>query len=140
MAGLSLYGRDQSLAAFFMPDLFDAPALVYVALTLVLPTEGDTGSDLIEPSDPIYLRQPYQIGSEFWGLTGRGGASNLDEISWGVPSVDWGDMRGWALCSDESGGRTYYLGELNPPLRVIYDPDVERPVTAGAGFLVVKHA
>lgn len=138
MAGLSLYGRDQSLAAFFMPDQFDSPEVVYVAICLSVPTVGDTGDDLVEPSDDQYVRQPYPIGGDYWAFTGRGGVSNTAEVSFGVPSEDWGDVVGWALCTDEAGGSTYYVGELNNPLRVVYDPDMDRAVTVGADALVVK--
>jgi len=138
MAGASMYGREQLLAAFFMPELFDAPTDVFVALCLSIPSSGDTGDDLAEPTDPVYVRQPYPIGSSYWGSTGRAGVTNTEELSFGIPSEDWGVVVGWALCSHETGGKTFYVGELNNPVRVIYDAAVERPVIVGAEALVVK--
>ena len=102
MAGLSLYGRDQQLAAFFMPDLFDAPPSVWVALTTTVPTIGDTGDNLHEPADGLYAREEYMLGSGAWAPTGRGGVANSADISFGIPGADWGNVVGWALCSGMS--------------------------------------
>lgn len=147
MPSASIYGREQMLAAFFAPDLFDAPEVVYLALCLVAPTAGDTGDTLSEPDDESqmlddgtlagYARQPIPTGSLYWGFTGSSGVANMGQVDFAPPTQDWGDIVGWALCTDPVGGRTYFIGELASPVRVVVDPDIPVQVSLGAGGLVV---
>jgi len=135
MSGLSLYGRGQMLAAYFTPDIFTAPDALFLALSLAVPTPGDTGTDLFEPDDPAYTRVAYGLGSAWWTLTGAGAVVNTQEAPFGVPTADWGTLTGWALCTDVSGGDLVYHGALDTPVQVVAGPDAF--VVAGVGSLVV---
>lgn len=135
MSGLSLYGRSQMLAAYFTPDVFAAPDVLYLALSTAIPTPGDTGTDLLEPADPVYSRVAYGLGSAWWVLTGGGQVINTQEAPFGVPGADWGTLTGWALCTDIQGGDLVFHGALDTPVQVVAGPDAY--VVAGVGALVV---
>jgi hypothetical protein len=139
MAGASLFGRDQLLAAFFIPDSFDPPVL-WVALCTSVPAQGAGGSDLIEPEDPAYARGEYGVGSDFWQPTGRGGVTNVSGIYYPQLTEDYGEVLGWALCDDAYGGNAFVVGELATPERIFYDPDIIRVPVLGAGAIVVRQS
>jgi hypothetical protein len=135
---LSMYGRDMSLAIFFMPDQVEPPDTLWLALCTGLPTPGDNGNDLIEPDDDAYNRVSYPTGADYWAPTGRGGVANTQEVFFPEPTMDWGLILGWALCSDSAGGQTFYVGDLLVAERIIFDPDNPRVWGLGAGGLVVR--
>jgi hypothetical protein len=135
---LSMYGRDAVLGAFFTPELTVPPDTLWIALCTVVPTPGDTGSDLLEPDDEAYSRAAYPTGGDWWAPTGRGGITNTQEVFFPSPAADWGLIEGWALCDDTTGGQTFYVGDFLVPERIIYDADNPRAWGLGAGGLVVK--
>ncbi len=140
MTGVSLYGRSQMLAAFFIPDTFNAPDSVWVALTTEIPAPGSTGDDLVEPDDPAYVRAEYGIGSDFWEDTERGGVQNTDGIYFPTITADWGEVLGWALCDAATSGNAYVVGELLTPGRILFDPANDQIPVLGAGAIVLRQA
>jgi hypothetical protein len=138
MGGVSLYGRSQLLAAFFIPDNFVAPDTIFVALTTDIVAPGSSGTDLVEPEDDAYVRAEYGIGSDFWGDTDRGGVTNTSGIYFPTITADWGEVVGWALCDQQDGGNVYIYGELLSSDRIVLDPDNDQTVVLGAGALVLR--
>ena len=135
MSGLSIYGREQSMLAFWIPEQFTCPSSLWLALCLSVPMAGDDGTDLEEPVDPAYYaRQPYGLGEAWWTMTGRGTVENVQAAVFGPSlTVDWGLINGWALCTDDTAGDLVAIGEVTNPYRVIKGP--EATVTVGAGML-----
>jgi hypothetical protein len=133
MAGLSIYGRSQILAAVFARDLFNSTANFYLALTGVPPMPGHTAAHLDEPTDAAYARQPYGHTSAYWAASGLGTLANAQTITFPAATVDWGLIAGWALCDAASGdGNLWLVGEMAMPARVIVGSP---PVTAEIGTL-----
>lgn len=137
MSGLSIYGREQSMLAFWIPELLTCPTTLYLALCSSPPMAGDDGTDLEEPVDPTYYaRQPYGRGDTWWEMTERGTVENLVPAVFGPSlTVDWGLIGGWALCTALTGGELVAIGEVTSPYRVIKGP--EATVTVGAGMLAM---
>ena len=137
MSGLSIYGRQQMMLAFWVPDVFTSPAHLYLALCAVPPFAGDDGSTIVEPGAGIgYARKPYGVGSSWWSSTTDGMVVNAQTVVFGPPTGDWGVLQGWALCTESSGGEIVALGEMSTPYRVIAGPDGSVTVAAGSLTLV----
>jgi hypothetical protein len=135
MSGFSIYGKRQMVAAVYTPELFAIPDTMWVALTTSVPSQGATGSDLLEPTDPVYQRVAYGRGQDNWTFTGTGELINDKEIVFPVPDVDWGVISGWALCTESTSGQTINVGALVTPKRVTGGTNVH--VTIGVGAIKV---
>lgn len=135
MSGLSIYGREQSMLALWIPEQLTIPTTLWVALCLSVPMAGDDGTDLEEPVDPTYYaRQEYGRGEAWWTMTGRGTVENTVEVVFGPSlTVDWGLINGWALCTAATAGEIVEFGEVTNPYRVIHGP--EATVTIGVGTM-----
>jgi hypothetical protein len=118
-----MFGRQAMLAALLVPDAVVLPDTLWVALTLSVPLVGHTGSDLLEPADPVYSRVAYGVGSAYWTFDGSSALYNAREVLFPVPDEDWGFLRGWALCTEITGGQTIYVGDLVTPVTVTAGPD-----------------
>lgn len=95
---MTMYTRDLGVRALFTPDDVIRLTGLEVALTRsVMPNNVDI-SQLVEPSDPLYARQPYALGSTYWAPTGFGGLYNTAEVRWEmVQENSWGLISGWVL-------------------------------------------
>ena len=137
MAGMSAFGRAQSLAAMMIPSQYIGQAVFFLALCTVVPTAYDNGSSIVEPTASAYQRAPYGVDTDFWTANTDGTVFNAQEIDFAAPNpleADWGMIKGWALCTDASGGNTCWLGELVTPRRVLATSSA---VTIGIGGLVL---
>lgn len=133
MSGLSIWGREQMMKAFFIPEQFTCPSDLYMALTVSAPMAGESGAEIEEPDDAVdYARQPYGLGEAYWTMTGRGTVENVAEMLFGPAlTTDWGLIVGWALCTAPTGGDVVLLGEMASPYYVIHGPQSELRVGAG---------
>lgn len=108
------YGRK-----LLIDNLFVAPTAgigtVYIALCFVVPGTTDDATRLIEPVGLGYARKSYAGG---W-LTGQPGeAFNGNQITFALPSADWGVLRGWAMCNTLTAGKVIASGALRAPTPV----------------------
>lgn len=114
MAGsFTTYGRK-----LLIDGLFIQPAgigTVYIALAFVVPGTTDDATRLIEPVGLGYERKSYAGG---WLAGTAGEAFNGNQISFNVPSGDWGVLRGWAMCNLSTGGKVIASGALRAPTPV----------------------
>lgn len=68
----------------------------------------------LEPTDPDYERIEYDLGVTAWGQSGHF-ATNLDPVTFPVPSVDWGLINHFGWCSAATNGLLYAFGEFLKP-------------------------
>jgi hypothetical protein len=96
---MTMYTRDLGVRRLFTPD--DAPELngpLQVALTRSVAPNNVDISQIVEPSDPLYERQDYPLGSGYWAPTGFGGLYNTQQVQWAMVQEDsWGLIAGWVL-------------------------------------------
>jgi hypothetical protein len=110
-AGITEFGASAWLAALFGID--SAITGYYIALANQEPgvdADGDVLAD-IEPDDTAYARQFYAAGATNWAVDGAF-LTNLVEIDFPLPTVDWGDISHYVLCSDLTSGDVYAFGEF----------------------------
>lgn len=110
-AGIADYGTAAWLSA-----LFGVTADItgyYVALCSGEPGVASDGTILaeLEPSDGAYARQAYGVGDTNWAVNGNA-ITNLLELDYGIPSIDWGLITHYALCNALTGGDLYGWGEF----------------------------
>ena len=95
---MTMFTRDLGVRALFMPGEVTLLTSLEVALTRsVAPNNADI-TQIIEPTDPLYARQPYGLGSANWAPTGFGGLYNTQTVEWEMVLEDsWGLIAGWVL-------------------------------------------
>jgi hypothetical protein len=107
------YGRK-----LLIDGLFITPApigTVYVALCFVVPGTTDDATRLIEPIGLNYSRKSYAGG---WLAGTAGEAFNANQVTFAVPSAEWGVLRGWAICNAATAGKVIASGALRSPTPV----------------------
>lgn len=107
------YGRKLLIDGLFISPV--SIGTVHIALTFVIPGTTDDATRLIEPVGLNYARQAYSGG---WLAGTAGEAFNANQITWPLPSADWGVVRGWAMCSAATGGKVIASGSLRSPTPV----------------------
>lgn len=135
-SGVSDYGSSTWLAALF--GVIPLPTRYYVALCTDEPgaaMDGDLLADL-EPDDFAYQRQEYSPGVDTWAPNGPY-LTNLNQVVFGAPNVDWGYLSHFALCTDLESGQVFAWGELLNPQYVTATIGVLIPV---GGLVLGLHA
>lgn len=112
MGTLTTWGRSAMANSMLRPDAAPVIGTLWVALTVNVPTSTDTGASLSEPTAASYERIPYGTGSFFWSLPGPGQLVNAQGVDWRVPDDDWGQVTGWALCTESMSGMALACGPL----------------------------
>lgn len=132
-AGVGDFGAATWLAALF--GVSPLPTQYWVALASDEPDPQGDGDTLValEPDPTLgYARQPYGTGTDNWVVDGVM-LTNTNDITFGVPSDDWGPVNHFVLCDDPSSGDLYGWGLLSDPLNIL----AGAPVILPAGGLVV---
>jgi len=139
-SGVTDFGTGAWLGALFGVD----PDITgyFIALCSEEPGRDTDGTILaaIEPVDPSYVRQAYGTGGANWGLNDTY-LTTLNDIDFGVPSVDWGSITHYALCTNDNSdpldlGDVYAFGEFLNPQYVSAAVDMTIP----AGGVVIAMA
>jgi hypothetical protein len=97
------------------------PSAFYIALCTNLPDESADGTTLAQVEPPTgagYARQSLPTGVGDWAESGFG-VANLNSLTWGPATDDWGVIKSWALCSSLTGGEVYCAGDLPLSYRVL---------------------
>lgn len=129
------YGAQQWVGAMFGIDTL--PSYLYAALTTNEPQEQWDGNLLydIEPwgqtgyTGSVYARQQIGFGPSNWVLSDSGIVVNANDISFGVPDVDWGTVTHFALTDDPTAGNLWLYGEFAVPQQL--DDTVLAVIPAG---------
>lgn len=109
------YGRK-----LLIEGLFVSPAPlgdVYIAMTFVIPGTTDDATRLVEPVGNNYARKAYGFANG-WQAGSAGEVFNTAPVTFGMPSADWGTIRGWAICSAAAAGKVIAAGPLRQPTPV----------------------
>jgi hypothetical protein len=106
------------------------PATIYMALFTTMPGEDGTGG--VEVSGGGYARFA-NVGSKFPDPSGTGSVANSADISFGVASSSWGNVKGFALMTASSNGTLLRYGLLASA----YDINAQQPVLIPAGAAVL---
>ena len=124
MSFITADGRDHTLAVISGRE----PPLErwYVALCYSEPGITVAGSELDEVSSEEYSRGEIVNVEGSWHLM-HSQLSNLVAIGFPLAETDWGEVRTWAICDQELGGRVLWVGEL-PPTWISEGDQVEIPV------------
>lgn len=104
--------------AVWVSALFGGTALseYWIALCSHAPGRDTDGTILasLEPTDPAYARQPYLVDGTHWGTNGPF-ATNLLDIDYGLPGLDWGFITHFVLCTAATDGDVHAYGALRTP-------------------------
>ena len=115
---LTTWGRSVMVNSVFRPEAAPALGRLWVALTVSVPVATDTGQSLAEPGASSYERSPYGVGSYYWNLTGPGQMINSRTVDWVSPTDDWGQVTGWALCTESTSGMAVAFGPLQRAMTI----------------------
>lgn len=95
---LTMYARDLAVRSLFTPADVTPLTALEVALTRSVPPNNAELDQIIEPTDPLYERQPYGITTADWAPTGFGGLYSTQMVEWAmVLENSWGLISGWVL-------------------------------------------
>lgn len=119
MGALTSYGKSLMINRVFRAEAAPSLDSLWVALTTSIPVVTDTGASIIEPAAASYSRSPYPLGAGYWTMNGAGQVANLQAISWLTPGDDWGEVIGWALCTESSSGMAVGYGRLQRPMTIL---------------------
>lgn len=123
------WGAAQYLSMIF--GLITPPAGYYIALCTEEPGTVADGTVLteIEPTDTAYSRVYYPAGLSAWSdPTIDLNTSNLNQVDFGVPGIDWGVITHYAICDSITDGNLYSYGEFNVPVYVSSTYEVAIPI------------
>ena len=127
MGAITRYGASQMLLSAFIPENSAMPSSLWVALTLSVPPLEATGSSLIEPNVGDYQRVEYSIGADHWLLDGQMTLMNSQDVTWPLPSENWGRIEGWALVDSPAGGLVLASGSIKTSVYVVAGASVSLP-------------
>ena len=118
MGAFSTFGCGLLLDSVLRPDRAAVLSGVWVALTSRPPSAGDTGDSIVEPEAASYARSAYGLGSYWWTAVSAGVVVNARAIDWLEPVEDWGQVTGWALCTESTSGMILASGQLRRSMTV----------------------
>ena len=124
------YWENAVLDHLFGKAVYSPPAHIYVGLSLADPL--DDGSGLSEPTDASYAR--VETDPADWTASNGGVIENATDITFPVPTGDWGTVTHGCLFDAASGGNLLACGSLLVPYEILAGPDA--PVIAAAGIVV----
>jgi hypothetical protein len=127
MGALTMYGRSVLVNSVFRPEAAPMLSTAWLALTTLTPVSTDSGSSIVEPTASSYERSPYGIGTYFWSLMGPGLLINTRTLDWIRPTDDWGQVIGWALCTESTSGMALAYGRLRRPMTIVAGSRVRVP-------------
>lgn len=130
MSALTTYGRSVLLSSLFRPEAAPSLSTLWLALTMTVPVATDTGTSINEPTASSYARLPYGVGASYWSMPGPGQLINSRNVDWAVPDDDWGQVIGWALCTESMSGMAVGYGPLQRPLTVTVGTRLRLPAGA----------
>lgn len=99
--------------------------ILYVAVTTEYISDSDTGETLDEPSGNGYGRVPITSSSDYWVKRTGGERRNLHPIEFPRATGDWSFVRGFALCTEATGGEILWHGNVFPA-RFVHTDDILR--------------
>lgn len=113
--GFTAYGRGLLLGNTFLGGT--PPTTVWMALTVAVPLDSDDAAQLVEPVNAEYARVSYAVSGGFDQVV-PGVLCNARAVQWATPTTDWGMVRGWAMCEDETAGLVIASGPFKQAKRV----------------------
>lgn len=107
------YGSDLWTQIIFA--LEEVPNYYYVSLSTGLPSEENDGTQLddVEPVDGSYHRLQVVTGPSGWVANGAGLVTNVNELVFPTPSIDWERLEAYNLCTALTGGQVLCSGEFS---------------------------
>ena len=107
------------------------PQQYYVGLTGSEPRGFDDGTSVraLEPSGANYGRQLYNVGPSWWAVNGTT-VSNSAAVQFAVPSVPWGYLTHFILCSAANFGDLFAWGVLQNPQVIVQSVAPRLPIGA----------
>ena len=102
---------------------------LYVALFTVAPNLDGTGGTEVPTSGTNYARQQISVATSSWNISGLE-FSNSNDVTFGVPSANWGTVNATALFDSASGGNLIQVATLQNP-KTISNGDGAPRVLAG---------
>ena len=117
MSNISTYGAELWTSALF--DIANIPANYYIALVTSLPVATSDGTQLSEPlSTAGYGRHQISTDSASWQVNTSFSVSNIDSITFPLPTADWGTISGFVICTAVTAGEIICWGRFNFPLYI----------------------
>lgn len=112
---MTMYTRDLGIRALFTPNDVVKLSSLEVALTRAIAVNNADLSQIVEPTDERYERQPYGLGPSYWAPTGFGTLYSTQLVEWQMVLEDtWGLIAGWVLI-DPVGSQVINTGSILRP-------------------------
>lgn len=116
----SNYLTQKQLDLLLKNTAWTPPASVWVAFFTTAPSLAGTGGVEVSTSGTAYTRQEIVAGGGSWN--GPSGAnqeySNIADITFSVPTANWGTITAAGLYDASSGGNLLYVATLTTPKSV----------------------
>lgn len=113
------YWENKVLNHFFGKESYTAPEHIYVGLSLADP--GDDGSGVSEPTHESYAR--VETDPSDWTVASGGVIKNAVDLTFPVPTGDWGTVTHGILFDAASGGNFLAYGSFPVPIEILAGPD-----------------
>jgi len=127
MGQLTTFGRTAVMNSFFRPEASSPLGSMWLGLTTTVPVTTDTGTSMSEPTASSYERVAYGLGTYFWTMMGPGQLISTRSIDWISPTDDWGQVIGWALCTESTSGMVVAFGRLRRSMTIVAGMRLKAP-------------
>jgi len=126
------YQHNKFMQLLFYNTAYTPPSTVYVALFTTVPSLAGTGGVEVSTSGTAYARQSIVCSTS--GFQGPSGAnleySNKLDLTYGVPTANWGTITGAGIYDASTGGNLLYVATLTSP-KVVNNGDGAPRILAG---------
>ena len=108
------YWHDKQMRELLHGTAIVALTNIYVALFTVAPNLDGSGGTEVSTSGTNYGRQAIPVGAAEWNVSGLE-FSNANDVTFGVPSSNWGTINATALYDAATGGNLIEVATLQNP-------------------------
>lgn len=106
------YLFNKQMQHLFKATAFTAPANLYVALFTSAPALNGTGGAEVSTSSTGYARVAVAPGAEWSGPDANLAYSNTNDIVFGTPTANWGQIVAGGIYDAATGGNLLYVAPM----------------------------
>ena len=112
--GLTDYLSNKLIDYIWRGQTYNYPATMYLALYTALPSNNTRGTEV---SGGSYVRVP--VNSSVWSDPSAGTISNNVNLSFAVPTANWGNVVGCGLFDSANSGNLLWWAPVNSPKTIV---------------------
>lgn len=112
--GLTDYLSNKLIDFIWRGQTYNYPATMYLALYTSLPSNNTRGTEVTGGG---YVRVP--VNSSAWSAPSGGTISNSENLSFPVPTANWGNVVGCGLLDSATSGNLLWWAAVNAPKSIV---------------------